>query len=60
MNEGYENISQYILRAENLLLDEKRCIKIIDFGFGNNFTSDGLLDTFCGYTDSVDIVVSLC
>ncbi|KAJ3092186.1 MAP/microtubule affinity-regulating kinase 4 [Quaeritorhiza haematococci] len=36
------------LKPENLLLDEKKCIKIIDFGFGNNFTSDGLLDTFCG------------
>lgn len=37
------------LKPENLLLDENRCIKIIDFGFGNNFTVDGLLDTFCGY-----------
>ncbi|TPX31998.1 hypothetical protein SmJEL517_g04825 [Synchytrium microbalum] len=36
------------LKPENLLLDEKKVIKIIDFGFGNNFTTDGLLDTFCG------------
>ncbi|KAJ3378563.1 Map microtubule affinity-regulating kinase, partial [Lobulomyces angularis] len=36
------------LKPENLLLDENKCIKIIDFGFGNNFTFDGLLDTFCG------------
>ncbi|KAI8805349.1 kinase-like domain-containing protein, partial [Cladochytrium replicatum] len=36
------------LKPENLLLDDKKCIKIIDFGFGNNFTTDGLLDTFCG------------
>ncbi|KAJ3194974.1 hypothetical protein HK101_001427 [Irineochytrium annulatum] len=36
------------LKPENLLLDERKCIKIIDFGFGNNFTSDSLLDTFCG------------
>ncbi|KAH9248767.1 hypothetical protein BASA81_013562 [Batrachochytrium salamandrivorans] len=36
------------LKPENLLLDERKCIKIIDFGFGNNFTLNGLLDTFCG------------
>ncbi|KAI8928902.1 kinase-like domain-containing protein [Entophlyctis helioformis] len=36
------------LKPENLLLDEKKSIKIIDFGFGNNFTLNGLLDTFCG------------
>ncbi|TPX48695.1 hypothetical protein SeLEV6574_g01893 [Synchytrium endobioticum] len=36
------------LKPENLLLDDQKCIKIIDFGFGNNFTTDGLLDTFCG------------
>ncbi|RKO93643.1 kinase-like domain-containing protein, partial [Blyttiomyces helicus] len=36
------------LKPENLLLDEHKTIKIIDFGFGNNFTVEGLLDTFCG------------
>lgn len=36
------------LKPENLLLDENKCIKIIDFGFGNNFSTEGLLDTFCG------------
>ncbi|OAJ43589.1 hypothetical protein BDEG_26934 [Batrachochytrium dendrobatidis JEL423] len=36
------------LKPENLLLDSKKSIKIIDFGFGNNFTQNGLLDTFCG------------
>ena len=36
------------LKPENLLLDDKRTIKIIDFGFGNNFNVNGLLDTFCG------------
>ncbi|KAI9366096.1 kinase-like domain-containing protein [Zopfochytrium polystomum] len=36
------------LKPENLLLDESKRIKIIDFGFGNNYTLDGLLDTFCG------------
>lgn len=44
---GYSLISLIFL--ENLLLDEKKSIKIIDFGFGNNFSLDGrLLDTFCG------------
>lgn len=37
------------LKPENLLLDSKKGIKIIDFGFGNNFSLDGkLLDTYCG------------
>lgn len=37
------------LKPENLLLDGSLSIKIIDFGFGNNFSVNGLLDTFCGY-----------
>ena len=37
------------LKPENLLLDDKKKIKIIDFGFGNNYRSNELLDTFCGY-----------
>ena len=36
------------LKPENLLLDDKKNIKIIDFGFGNNYRSNELLDTFCG------------
>ncbi|KAJ3127920.1 hypothetical protein HK098_005561 [Nowakowskiella sp. JEL0407] len=36
------------LKPENLLLDDQKCIKIIDFGFGNNFATNNLLDTFCG------------
>lgn len=36
------------MKPENLLLDDKRTIKIIDFGLGNNFKVDELLDTFCG------------
>ena len=37
------------LCIENLLLDENKQIKIIDFGFANNFSNGKLLDTFCGY-----------
>ncbi|KAJ3232135.1 MAP/microtubule affinity-regulating kinase 3 [Chytriomyces hyalinus] len=36
------------LKPENLLLDSQKTIKIIDFGFGNNFKLDAQLDTFCG------------
>lgn len=36
------------LKPENLLLDDKKTIKIIDFGFGNNFKLNSLLDTYCG------------
>ncbi|KAJ3199991.1 hypothetical protein HDU82_009271, partial [Entophlyctis luteolus] len=37
------------LKPENLLLDENKSIKLIDFGFANNYKTDGSqLDTFCG------------
>jgi len=36
------------LQAENLLLDKDMNIKIADFGFSNEFSSDTKLDTFCG------------
>ncbi|XP_037606724.1 MAP/microtubule affinity-regulating kinase 3-like isoform X1 [Sebastes umbrosus] len=36
------------LKAENLLLDSDMNIKIADFGFSNEFTVGGKLDTFCG------------
>ncbi|KAJ1924765.1 hypothetical protein IWQ60_004995 [Tieghemiomyces parasiticus] len=36
------------LKLENVMLDAKRNIKIIDFGFANTFQHEGLLDTFCG------------
>lgn len=36
------------MKPENLLLDETKSIKIIDFGFGNTFIENGYLDTFCG------------
>uniref|UniRef100_UPI00373FE4B9 MAP/microtubule affinity-regulating kinase 3 n=1 Tax=Homo sapiens TaxID=9606 RepID=UPI00373FE4B9 len=36
------------LKAENLLLDADMNIKIADFGFSNEFTKGGKLDTFCG------------
>lgn len=35
-------------QAENLLLDKDMNIKIADFGFSNEFSSDTKLDTFCG------------
>uniref|UniRef100_A0A3Q3B6D2 non-specific serine/threonine protein kinase n=1 Tax=Kryptolebias marmoratus TaxID=37003 RepID=A0A3Q3B6D2_KRYMA len=39
----------FLLRqAENLLLDADMNIKIADFGFSNEFTVGGKLDTFCG------------
>ncbi|KAJ3398461.1 MAP microtubule affinity-regulating kinase 1 [Chytriomyces hyalinus] len=38
----------YCHKAKNLLLDSQKTIKIIDFGFGNNFKLDSQLDTFCG------------
>jgi len=36
------------LKAENLLLDADMNIKIADFGFSNEFSPGGKLDTFCG------------
>ncbi|KAJ1650788.1 hypothetical protein IWQ61_008493 [Dispira simplex] len=36
------------LKLENIMLDEKKHVKIIDFGFANIFFRDRLLDTFCG------------
>ncbi|KAJ1968179.1 hypothetical protein IWQ62_001398 [Dispira parvispora] len=36
------------LKLENIMLDQKKRVKIIDFGFANIFFRDRLLDTFCG------------
>ncbi|RKO92876.1 kinase-like domain-containing protein [Blyttiomyces helicus] len=36
------------LKPENLLIDSNKCVKIIDFGFGNTFHRDKFLTTFCG------------
>ena len=36
------------MKPENLLLDERECIKIVDFGLSNTFTEHQLLQTACG------------
>ena len=36
------------IKLENILLDEDKKIKIIDFGFSIQVTKDKKLDTFCG------------
>ncbi|RKO98770.1 hypothetical protein CXG81DRAFT_15462, partial [Caulochytrium protostelioides] len=36
------------LKPENVLLDDDLNVKIIDFGFGNTFHRERVLDTFCG------------
>lgn len=39
---------QFLLQAENLLLDSDMNIKIADYGFSNEFVPGNKLDTFCG------------
>ena len=36
------------MQAENLLLDENSHMKLIDFGFSNNFELGAKLKTWCG------------
>lgn len=45
---GPSHLLYLLLQAENLLLDADMNIKIADFGFSNEFTVGGKLDTFCG------------
>eukprot|EP00437_Effrenium_voratum_P055875 CAMPEP_0181525444 /NCGR_PEP_ID=MMETSP1110-20121109/68971_1 /TAXON_ID=174948 /ORGANISM="Symbiodinium sp., Strain CCMP421" /LENGTH=657 /DNA_ID=CAMNT_0023656249 /DNA_START=111 /DNA_END=2081 /DNA_ORIENTATION=+ len=42
------NVVHRDLKPENLLLDEHRCIKIVDFGLSNRFNLGQLLKTACG------------
>ncbi|PCH38943.1 Pkinase-domain-containing protein [Wolfiporia cocos MD-104 SS10] len=38
------------LKLENVLLDERCCVKLGDFGFTREFERGALLETFCGTT----------
>jgi len=42
------NVVHRDLKPENLLLDEHKCIKIVDFGLSNRFDDNQLLRTACG------------
>jgi len=42
------NVVHRDMKPENLLLDERECIKIVDFGLSNTFQDGQLLQTACG------------
>ncbi len=43
-----KNICHRDIKLENIIVDELRTIKIIDFGFGTVTASNKLLNFFCG------------